>query len=280
MLNKSPGTTRAFLFNMKNMKPIFSFQRGQTPLLVSVPHAGTDIPADIRKRLTGLALQLPDTDWFVDRLYQWVTDEGAGLLVANYSRYVIDLNRPPDNAALYASAGPGLLPQESFDGSPVYKIGLIPDKEESDQRLQKFWQPYHEKLTIELQDIKQRFGYAILLDAHSIRSQVPMLFAGKLADLNLGSYRGASSNSDLVAASFAALNKNTEYSTVLDGRFQGGYITRHYGQPHNNIHALQLEMSQSIYMNEEPPVYEPALAMKIIPVLRGLITAQLQWSPV
>jgi len=261
------------------MDPVYSFQRGTSPLLVSIPHAGTSVPEAIGKRLTIKALQLPDTDWFVDRLYQWVVDQGAGLLVANYSRYVIDLNRPPDNAALYAGPGTGLLPECLFDGGPLYRPGAEPSEEETAQRLSEFWQPYHQKLATELQWIKAQFGYAILLDAHSIRSEVPMLFEGRLPDLNFGSNAGASADSRLISASFSALSKNGRYTTVRDGRFKGGFITRNYGKPQENIHALQLEMAQSVYMCEEPPKYDQALADQAEVVLRGFISALLGWSP-
>lgn len=261
------------------MKPVFSFQRGETPLLVSIPHAGTRVPADIRKYLTESALQLPDTDWYVDRLYQWVVNQGAGLLVANYSRYVIDLNRPPDDSALYAGPGTGLIPELQFDGSAVYKVGLKPDQTEFAKRLPEFWWPYHEKLANELQLIKDRFGYAILLDAHSIRSEVPMLFEGRLPDLNLGSNAGTSADPGLVSAGFSALSKKAGYTTVLDGRFKGGYITRNYGRPSDNIHALQLEMAQSAYMREQPPFYDQTLATRVTVVLRNFTETLLGWSP-
>ena len=261
------------------MKPVFSFQHGSMPLLVSVPHAGTLVPADIRRNFTDAALQLPDTDWFVERLYHWVLDQGAGLLVANYSRYVIDLNRPPDDAALYSGPGTGLVPKKLFDGNSLYKVGSKPDVAELKQRLPLFWQPYHQKLVEELQLIKEQFGYAILLDAHSIRSEVPMLFEGTLPDLNLGSNAGTSADPGLISASFKALSRNTRYSTVLDGRFRGGYITRNYGKPHNNIHALQLEMAQSVYMYEETALYDQALAAEVSVVLREFTSTLLHWSP-
>jgi len=249
-------------------------------LLVSIPHAGTCMPPKIYKRLTSQARQMPDTDWFVDRLYQWVTDMGAGLLVAHYSRYVIDLNRPADNAALYTGSGTGLFSEQSFDGSPLYQPGMGPDAAEKEQRLLQFWQPYHEQLAGEIKRIRQRFGYAILLDVHSIRCEVPVLFEGRLPDLNFGTYLGNSADSDLICSGFAALSENSDWSSVLDGRFHGGYITRNYGQPHKGIHALQLEMAQSVYMRENPPIYDQGLAAKISPVLQGLVTALLQWSPV
>lgn len=261
------------------MDPVYSFQRGASPLLVSIPHAGTSVPEAIGQRLTGQALQLPDTDWYVDRLYHWVADQGAGLLVANYSRYVIDLNRPPDNAALYDGPGTGLLPAHLFDGGPLYRPGKEPSEVETEQRLSEFWQPYHQKLATELQRIKAQFGYAILLDAHSIRSEVPMLFEGRLPDLNLGSNAGASADSGLVSTSFSALSKNSSYTTVRDGRFKGGYITRNYGKPEENIHALQLEMAQSVYMCETPPKYDQALAGQVKVVLRDFVGVLLDWSP-
>jgi N-formylglutamate amidohydrolase len=261
------------------MKPVFSFRRGTTPLLVSIPHAGTAVPADIRPGMTGEALKLPDTDWFVDRLYDWVIERGAGLLVANYSRYVIDLNRPPDDAALYSGPGTGLLPVQLFDGGPLYRQGANLGATQSPRRLARYWKPYHEKLAAELKHIREQFGHAILLDAHSIRAEVPRLFEGRLPDLNLGSNSGASADSGLIAASFNALAADGRYSAVLDGRFKGGYITRQYGKPLEHCHALQLEMSQSIYMREEPPVYDPALASKVQAVLHGLVDVLLGWAP-
>lgn len=261
------------------MKPLFSFKRGATPLLVSIPHAGLFVPQSIRDRLTSRARHLPDTDWFVDRVYQWVVQKGGGLLVANYSRYVIDLNRPPDDGALYTGPGTGLLPEQTFSGKPLYQSGMQPGEDEAPRRLRRFWMPYHELLSAELQVLKQRFGHAVLLDAHSISSKVPMLFDGRLPDLNLGSYGGASADSGLVAESMAALGVEPSFSLVLNGRFQGGYITRNYGCPHHGIHALQLEMAQSAYMCEQPPAYDEARAGRLLPVLQGLIDTLIKWSP-
>jgi len=261
------------------MKPVFTFQRGDTPLLLSIPHAGTGLAEGMEGTLTEAALPLPDTDWFVDRLYDWVVDTGAGLLVADYSRYVIDLNRPPDDAALYSGPGTGLVPDQLFDGSPVYKTGSSPDSEGMAQRLAHFWQPYHDTLSKELEHIRQRFGHAILLDAHSIRSEVPRLFEGRLPDLNLGSHSGRSADPGLIDLAFGALRRNAQFSSVLDGRFKGGYITRHYGRPAERFHALQLEMAQSCYMCESPPAYDPVKAEKVQSVLRGLVDALLDWSP-
>jgi N-formylglutamate amidohydrolase len=261
------------------MKPVFSFTRGSTPLLVSIPHAGEFVPGVINDRLLTVARQLPDTDWYVDRLYQWVTERGGSVLVANYSRYVIDLNRPPDDAPLYTASGSGLLPERAFDGEPLYKNGLLPGVNVVRQRLQHYWQPYHDKLATELKEIRRQFGHAVLLDAHSILSKVPSLFEGTLPDLNLGSFKSASAAPGLVAASMAALQVDPCYSTVLDGRFQGGYITRHYGSPDKEVHALQLEMAQSTYMDEKTGSYDERRAQRLIPVLQGLVDALIRWTP-
>jgi len=260
------------------MKPVFSFQRGTTPLLVSIPHAGVFVPREINDRLTTWARELPDTDWYVDRLYQWVTKQGGGLLIANYSRYVIDLNRSPDDAPLYSAGGPGLLPEHAFDGGSLYKYGRGPGADEARERLRRYWQPYHDKLASELDEIRHQFGHAVLLDAHSILSEVPALFEGTLPDLNLGSFKGASAGKGLVSASMAALEVDPYYSTILDGRFQGGYITRNYGSPDNAVHALQLEMAQSTYMNESRS-YDDSRALRILPVLQGLVDAMIRWTP-
>jgi len=261
------------------MKPVFSFQRGTTPLLISVPHAGTALPDGLAQTLTEQALQLPDTDWFVDRLYGWAVKTGAGLLAANYTRYVVDLNRPPDDAALYAGPGTGLMPEQMFDGGPLYRAGSKPGPAELPRRLAHFWRPYHDKLTGELERARERFGYAVLLDAHSIRSEVPRLFEGRLPDLNLGSNSGTSADPGLIARCSGILSGDTRFTAVLDGRFKGGYITRHYGRPNEGLHALQLEMAQTCYMREDPPLYEPVKAETVQAVLRRLVEALLDWRP-
>jgi len=262
------------------MKPVFTFKRGSTPLIVSIPHAGTLLPGSVNDRLTPRARRLPDTDWYVDQLFQWVVEKGGSLLIANYSRYVVDLNRPPDDAPLYAGAGSTLLPEQAFDGISLYKKGMQPDKDEKQERLQQFWKPYHEKLGAELTALKHRFGHAVVLDAHSILSRVPSLFDGRLPDLNLGSYRGASADPGLISASVAALKEATNFSVILDGRFQGGYITRNYGCPDSAIHALQLEMAQSTYMSEETPCFDSKRAAGLSKVLQNLVDTLIRWAPV
>lgn len=255
----------------------FRFQPCQAPLLVSVPHAGTVLDESLAERLSPAASSLPDTDWFVDRLYEWAPRLGAGMIAAERSRYLVDLNRPPDDAALYETAVPGLVPLHTFDGQPVY-VADPPGEFEIRRRLEAYWQPYHDALSHELDRVRGLFGYVILLDAHSIRSMVPSLFEGRLPDLNLGTHGGRSGSSGLVAAVEDLFDSQQRYTYVTDGRFRGGYITRHYGQPELGIHAVQLEMSQAIYMQESPPQFDPVRARPVQELLQRLLTTMLEWG--
>lgn len=248
----------------------FHFRPGRTPLLVSMPHTGTHLPAGLRKRLTPAALALPDTDWHLAKLYDFLEDMGAAVLVATHSRYVVDLNRPPDNASLYPGQDTTpLVPLDTFHRQALYQSGQEPADGELAERVTSYWQPYHDKLAEELARMKEKFDYALLWDAHSIFSEVPRFFAGKLADLNLGTADGRSCGQGIGEA---LLKKVTGYSAVLNGRFKGGYITRSYGDPDHGVHAVQLELSEATYMNESPPYrLRKALADRLRPQLRVLI---------
>lgn len=258
---------------------IYRFERGDTPLLVSVPHAGTYVPDGIAARLSPDAAPLPDTDWHVDRLYDFVADLGAGVLVANHSRFVVDLNRDPEGAELYPGASnTAVCPTTTFDEQPVYLPGLAPDDAEIKTRVETYWTPYHRRLRGEVAVLKARFGLAIVLDAHSIRSVVPRFFDGRLPDLNFGTAGGKSAAPDFSDHVFAVLDAADGYSAVRDGRFKGGYITRTYGQPDEGVHAVQLELTQSTYMDEDPPyTSRRELARKIQPTLRALLEEALDW---
>jgi N-formylglutamate deformylase len=258
---------------------LFTLSRGESPLLVNVPHAGTHIPLDIRERLTGSALALPDTDWHVDRLYGFVRALGAGLMAASQSRYVIDLNRPPDDSALYNTRTTGLVPLETFDGEPVYREGLAPDTLEIERRVDGYWMPYHAALAQELERLRERHGHAVLLDAHSIRSTVPALFPGELPVFNLGSNSGASATAPLVDAARRVLGGDGRWDLVVDARFKGGYITRHYGQPSHGVHALQLEMAQRAYMDENTNQVNEAQMGPVQGLLQELVGTLGEWQP-
>ena len=261
-------------------KPAFHFHQGTQPLLISMPHVGTYIPAAIAARFTPEARQVPDTDWHLETLYGFARDLGASILVATHSRYVIDLNRPPDGASLYPGQSvTGLCPVDTFDDTPLYANGDVPGDAEIAARRDAIWQPYHQQLRSELDRIKSAHGIAPLWDAHSIRSVLPRFFEGRLPDFNLGTNKGASCADGLAQAVMAVAQGAAGYTSVLNGRYTGGYITRHYGQPERNIHAIQLEMAQCTYMQEALPFdYLPDVAVKVQPHLKGMLQAMLQFA--
>ena len=260
-------------------QPAFRFRAGSAPLLISMPHVGTHVPASLRPRMTEVALQVPDTDWHLERLYDFADALGASVLVATHSRYVVDLNRPPDNANLYPGQDTtGLCPVDTFDKEPLYRRPQDqPSEAEIGARRDAIWRPYHAQLQDELERLRNRFGRVGLRDAHSIRSMVPRFFEGRLPDLNLGSADGASCDPEL-ADRLLGIARDSGYSAVLNGRFKGGYITRQYGQPALGIQAVQLEMAQITYMRESLPFdYVPSSAVLIQPCLRQLLAAVLDY---
>ena len=258
----------------------FRFRRGRTPLLISMPHAGTYVPPELVHRFSPEARALPDTDWHLEDLYDFADEVGAGKLVATHARYVIDLNRPPDDKPLYEGAdNTELCPTTTFDRAPIYLKGDVPGREEIGRRIETYWRPYHDKLAAELHALKDRFGVAVLLEAHSIRSRVPRFFEGRLADLNLGSADGASADAAFTERLFELCQRAAGFAAVLNGRFKGGYITRAYGRPADGIHAAQLELAQCTYMEEEPPfLFVPERAEKLRPVLRSLVEDMIAWA--
>jgi N-formylglutamate deformylase len=248
----------------------YKWRPGHTPLLVSMPHTGTHIASELKKRMSKAALGLPDTDWHLEALYDFLDEIGASVLVATHSRYVVDLNRPPDNASLYPGQDTTpLVPLDTFHRQPLYRAGCEPGEDEVAQRVAEYWRPYHDKLAQELQALRQKFGYALLWDAHSIFSEVPRFFTGKLAELNLGTADGRACGPGVGEA---LLDRVSGYSAMLNGRFKGGYITRTYGDPAKGVHAVQLELSEATYMEESPPFrFREDLAKRLRPQLRALI---------
>lgn len=265
--------------NFTTTEPPFRFRQGTRPLLISMPHVGTYLPPPLAARLTDAARQVPDTDWHLERLYDFADALGASVLVATHSRYVIDLNRAPDGASLYPGQSvTGLCPIDSFDNEPLYAAGDVPDAPEIAARRDAIWQPYHDQLAQELARIKAQHGVAALWDAHSIRSVLPRFFDGKLPDLNLGTANGASCDPALAQTLLAIAKRTPGHSAVLNGRFTGGYITRHHGAPDQGVHAVQLEMTQCSYMQEALPFdYLPHLATRVQPAVRRLLGAVLDF---
>lgn len=260
--------------------PPFDFQPGGSPLLVSIPHSGTKLTAAVADALTELGATLGDTDWHVPRLYGCLGEYDASILTAHYSRYVVDLNRPPDDTPLYSGATTGLFPRINFDGEPLFHPGREPDEEERRRCLEEIWAPYHRRLAETLTALRDRHGHAVLLDAHTIRSRVPRLFDGRLPDLNLGTADGRSCAHGLEAGLRRICEEDHGYSSIVNGRFKGGYITRQYGRPDDDTHAVQLELAQANYMEESAPfAYQPERAAALQVFLRRFVEVLLAWRP-
>lgn len=256
---------------------IYTLEHGHTPLLVSLPHDGTHIPEALRERMWPSAHTAPDTDWHVAQLYAFARELGASILCPSHSRYVVDLNRPPDDASLYPCQNTtGLCPTVQFSGEPIYRDGQAPDAAEIDERRRLYWQPYHDALETELARLRTRFGRVVLWDGHSIRGELPYLFEGRLPDLNLGTASGHSCSPGLQARLTTVLEQQDRYRHAVNGRFKGGYITRHYGAPEQGIEAIQLELAQSTYMDEASGQYLPERAQILQEiVLRPLLETAL-----
>jgi N-formylglutamate deformylase len=257
------------------MNETFTLERGTVPLVVSFPHVGMAVPPEIRSRLTPQAQQLPDTDWAVDALYDFVTALGGSRIIARCSRYVVDLNRAPNGASLYpGQAGTSVVPSTTFDGAPLYLADQAPREAEIVERIETTWRPYHDALAAELTRLRERHGAVLLWDAHSIRAVLPRLFDGRLPDLNFGTNDGASCRVGL-GERLCATAEASPYSAVLNGRFKGGYITRHYGCPAKGIHALQLELAQTTYMDEANQALDSHRVRRLKPVLHSLMETAL-----
>ena len=258
------------------MNEIFQLHRGNAPLLVSLPHDGSEIPAGIAARMHERARIAPDTDWHVARLYAFARELGASVLVPRHSRYVVDLNRPPDDMSLYPGQNTtGLCPIVQFSGDPVYADDVHPSPEEIQARIDAYWRPYHAALQTELQRLRTQHGRVVLWEGHSIRGECPFLFEGRLPDFNVGTVGGTSCTPELQDRLVDILEASNGYDFVANGRFKGGYITRHYGDPANGIDAVQLEISQRIYMDEDSFEYDEQKAAGAQRVIRRLLEAAL-----
>ena len=254
---------------------------GDAPLIVAFPHTGTDIPADIEARMVSPWLARKDADWWVDRLYDFVGEMGVTTVRTSISRSVIDVNRDPSGVSLYPGmATTGLCPVETFDGEPLYRPGEEPDQAEIDRRRATWFDPYHAALTAQIERLRAN-GPVVLYDAHSIRSVVPRLFDGELPQFNIGDNGGVTCAPELSQAVEAACAV-TGWTHVLNGRFKGGWTTRHYGRPAEGIHAIQMELADRGYMLDPegdvseanwPSPYEPARAETMRGHLRAILTA-------
>ena len=260
--------------------------RGGAPLIVSVPHTGTDIPAEIEGRLVSSWLGRKDADWWVDQLYDFAQRLGGTTIRTAISRTVIDVNRDPSGASLYpGQATTELCPTTTFDGEPLYRTGQEPDAGEITRRRATFFDPYHAALTAEIARLRARHGKVVLYDAHSIRSLVPRLFDGPLPNFNIGTNGGTACGAALTR-SVEAICDDTGFSRVTNGRFKGGWTTRHYGQPGDGVHAIQMELADRGYMDEPaemtqanwPTPYDPARAEPMRAALTQILTACLNFA--
>ncbi len=262
------------------MTAIFDLRRGGSPLVLSIPHCGRELTPGLADRLTPAGQSLVDTDWWLERLYDFGAALDATVISAKLSRYVIDLNRDPAGASLYpGQATTDLIPATTFDGEPLYRAGneLAPSEIEERKRL--YFKPYHEALAAEIARVKAQHGLVLLYDCHSIRSVVPRLFVGELPVLNLGTNSGASCDPALQAEIVRTLEETSAFSHAVNGRFRGGWITRQYGRPAENVHAVQMELACRAYMEETLPfAYDEAKAPVIRMVLLAILMRMLRWA--
>lgn len=262
------------------MIPVFDLEERGSPLILSMPHVGTALAPGLDARLTELGKALGDTDWHIDRVYDFAPDLDATVVKARLNRTVIDLNRDPSGQSLYpGQATTGLCPRETFDGEPLYLTGQEPDEAEVEERRALYHAPYHAALAEQIARVKARHGYAVLYDCHSIRSVVPRFFEGQLPVFNLGTNGGQACDPALEAAAAEICAAAEGYSHVVNGRFKGGWITRSFGDPQNNVHALQMELAQRVYMDEPAPfTYREDLAAQVKPHLHRLLARLIETS--
>lgn len=258
---------------------MIAIERGDAPLIVSIPHAGTEIPDDIAPDLISLERARHDADLYIDKLYGFAAGMGATLFRTTISRTVIDMNRDPSGKSLYPGmATTDLCPLTTFDGDPLWREGREPDAAEIVRRREMYFDPYHKALGVEVRRLREMHPHVVLYEAHSIRSHVPMLFDGALPEFNIGTNGGAACAPALAAAVAAECGP----SQVIDGRFKGGWTTRNYGQPHNGLHAIQMELAMRTYLDEAapgwPPVWDPARAAPCQGTLRHVLAAALEFA--
>ena len=260
--------------------------RGDAPLIVSFPHTGTDLPAELEDRFVSPWLARRDADWHVHRLYDFVRAMGATTVRTSISRSVIDVNRDPSGASLYPGQNTtGLCPTTTFDDQPLYRDGLTPDEKEIERRTYTWFHPYHQALDAEIARLRAQHSQIVVYDAHSIRSRIPHLFEGELPQFNIGTNSGASCDPTLAAAVEKRCS-DSDFSHVLNGRFKGGWITRKHANPGGGVHSIQMELACRGYMDEPavassetwPTPYTDTRAEALQVVLRQIMSACLEFA--
>lgn len=234
------------------MKAVSVFE-GNRPVILAQPHGGTYVPADILARFNDRGEALADTDWHINKLYDGLLDD-VTVVQSHIHRYVIDANRDPRDVSLYPGQNTtSLCPLCDFNGNPIYKQSREPSCDEIERRRLRYYSPYHEALEHQVKRLKQKHKAVVVYDCHSIRSIIPFLFEDTLPDFNIGTNDGQSCGMELQASVEKICSKQAVYSYVVNGRFKGGWTTRHYGQPDQGIHTIQMELAQSTYMQESAP---------------------------
>jgi formiminoglutamase len=261
------------------MNDWLSVERGQAPLIISAPHAGLVIPDALADAYVSFELAQADADFHIDRLYAFARDLDATIVRSAICRAVIDVNRDPSGASLYpGQATTELCPTTSFDGAPLYRDGRAPDQDEIARRRATYFEPYHHALAAEVERLQRQGRIVVVYDAHSIRSRIPRLFEGELAQFNIGSFDGASCAPALTEKVAAACAGD---SCVVNGRFKGGWITRHYGAPARGVHAIQMELAMRGYLDEDgrwPPAWDVVRAQPLQRALTGVLAACLAFA--
>lgn len=249
----------------------FEIRQGDGPIILAMPHTGTHVPRDIFARLTPLGRTLSDTDWHIERLYEGLLP-GVTIVRALFHRYVIDANRDPSGASLYPGQNTtGLVPLTDFDGKPLWT--QEPDASEIETRRKAWHEPYHAALAAEIERVRSRHGIAVLYDCHSIRSEIPFLFDGVLPDFNIGTDGGRTCAPRFEQTVTAICARQPDYTSILNGRFKGGWTTRHYGRPEAGVHAIQIELAQKTHLASEalPFAYDEERAAALRQPLREIL---------
>ena len=260
---------------------VVEVRQGNSPVILGFPHTGTDVPAAIWDRLNDNGRILADTDWHIHQLYDGLLPE-VTVVRATFHRYVIDANRDPEGVSLYPGQNTtGLIPETDFDGKPIWKDGEAPTEADIAERLRSFHAPYHAALAAEIERVKAIHGVVVLYDCHSIRSRIPFLFEGKLPDLNIGTDMGKTCDGAIEQATLTVVEAAEGYDCVLNGRFKGGWTTRHYGQPETGVHAIQMELAQSTHLETEAPpfAYDAAKAERLRVHLKDILVRIEQIAP-
>ncbi|MDP9591768.1 UNVERIFIED_ORG: formiminoglutamase [Shinella zoogloeoides] len=234
---------------------VFETHQGISPVILAFPHTGTDVPAEIWERLNDNGRLLADTDWHIHKLYDGLLP-AVTTVRATFHRYVIDANRDPAGISLYLGQNTtGLIPQTDFDGKAIWKDGQAPTGVDIAFRLAGFHAPYHAALAAEIARVKAIHGVAIVYDCHSIRSRIPFLFEGRLPDFNVGTDMGRTCARAIETATYEVCAKADGYTSILNGRFKGGWTVRHYGRPETGVHAIQMELAQISHLASEAPPF-------------------------